>query len=183
MQSGKKEVQGGVPASPAWLQSTLPGASCTRIWAQVHPWPLQCPSFGHPLGCGLVLWKKDPRRRPAETGHRLRPLMQGILGLTESMGICPLGLKDPSSCGEGHGQGRAGAGPYKGPSCLGLKEVLPFWWGLRKEATGGGMDNERALTCPHLNQGLSWVLGRPHSGRSLGGITLSKAAGEDRGGL
>ena len=52
--------------------------------------------------------------------------MQGILGLTESMGICPLGLKDPSSCGEGHGQGRAGAGPYKGPSCLGLKEVLPF---------------------------------------------------------
>ena len=42
------------------------------------------------------------------------------------------------------------------------------------------MDNERGLTCPHLNQGLSWVLGRPHSGRSLGGITLSKAAGEDR---
>ena len=73
--------------------------------------------------------------------------MQGILGLTESTGICPLGLKDPSSCGEGHGQGRAGAGPYKGPSCLGLKEVLPFWWGLRKEATGGEMDNERGLFC------------------------------------
>lgn len=95
VQSGKKEVQGGVPASPAWLQSTLPGASCTRIWAhgQVHPRPIQCPSFGHPLGHGLVLWKKDPRRRPAETGHRLRPLMQGISRLSESMRSALLDLR------------------------------------------------------------------------------------------
>lgn len=170
VQSGKKEVQGGVPASPAWLQSTLPGVSCTRIWAhgQVHPRPIQCPSFGHPLGRRLVLWKKDPRRRPAEIGHRLQPLMQGISRLSESVGTCPLGLKDPSSCGEGHVQGRAGAGPYKGPSCLGLREVLPFWWGLGKRGKGGGMDSERGLACPHLSQDLSWVLGKPHSGGEPG---------------
>lgn len=32
------------------------------------------PSFGHPLGRRLVLWKKDPGG-PAEIGHR-QPLMQ-----------------------------------------------------------------------------------------------------------
>ena len=134
------------------------------------------PPFG-PRACPL---EERPKEETCRDWTQAPAIDAGNFEALRVHGICPLGLKDPSSCGEGHVQGRAGAGPYKGPSCLGLREVLPFWWGLGKEAKGGGMDSERGLACPHLSQDLSWVLGKPHSGGSLGGITLSKAEGEDR---
>lgn len=138
------------------------------------------PILWPPFGVRACPLEKRPKEETCRDWTQAPAIDTGGLGLTDSMGICPLGPKDPSSCGEGHDQGRAGAGPYKGPSCLGLREVLPSRWGLGKEAKGGEMDNERDPTCPCLSQGLSCVLGRPHSGGSLGGITLSKVEGEDR---
>lgn len=73
---------------------------------------------------------------------------------TGSRSICPLGLKDPSSCGEGRGQSRAGAGPSKaGPSCLGLRTVSPPCRRCRAEADRGERWQQEGPVLPTSHQG------------------------------